>query len=51
MLIEDLEPGQKAPDDSDRIILSELPSGKFQFSGVVQQGSVMARFLEVLSGR
>ena len=39
MLIEDLEPGQRAPDDSDRIILSELPSGKFQFSGVAQQAA------------
>jgi hypothetical protein len=46
MDIEDLEPGAKAPEDSDRIALTLLPSGKFEFSGVVLTGSVEAHFAD-----
>jgi hypothetical protein len=46
MDIEDLEPGQRAPEENDRITVSLLPGGKFGFSGVALQGTVHAHFFE-----
>lgn len=37
-----LEPGQKAPDPSDRVTVSVEPSGKAGFEGIFQAGTVEA---------
>jgi len=46
MDVEDLEPGQQAPDDRDRIVVCRLPSGKFRFDGVAWGGTVQTHFAD-----
>ena len=42
MEIREVPSGERAPDDSDRVIINVLPSGKAGFSGVYQAGNVEA---------
>jgi len=40
--IHETGPGAHAPDDSDRVVINVLPSGKAGFSGIYQAGTVTA---------
>lgn len=42
MDVRELGPGERAPDDSDRVTINILPSGKAGFTGVYQAGNVDA---------
>lgn len=45
MEVRELPRGEEAPEDSDRVTINVLPSGKAGFSGIVRQGGVTAHFL------
>lgn len=40
MYIQELRVGEESPDDVDRIIITELPSGQFQLAAVIWMGSI-----------
>ncbi len=42
MEVRELKSGEEAPDDSDRVTINVLPSGKAGFSGIYRAGAVEA---------
>jgi hypothetical protein len=47
MDVRELPPGEHAPDNSDRVTINVLPSGKAGFSGIYQAGTVTAHTVQV----